>query len=1038
MPSFRSLTALLTVCVALSLAISPSGFASAADVEVNGKQFHLPDGFELQLVAAPPLIDRPISAAFDEQGRLYVTESSGTNDDVQTQLVDRPHRIVRLDDTDGDGRFDRRTVFAEDMMFPEGALWFDGSLYVAAPPVIWKLTDTNGDGTADRREEWFDGETLTGCANDLHGPYLGPDGWIYWCKGAFAEQTYEREGESPLVTRAAHIFRRHPDGGPIEVMMTGGMDNPVEVAFTPGGERIFTTTFLQYPSGGKRDGLIHAIYGGVYGKIHAVLDGHPRTGPVMPVLTHFGPAAPSGLTRLHSDRLGPEYRDNLLASLFNMHKITRHVLIPQGATFATRDEDFLLCDDLDFHPTDVLEDADGSVIVVDTGGWYKLCCPSSQLWKPDILGAIYRVRRSVGQVVEDPRGSELDWASLTTQELIALLDDSRPTVQQRAIEQIAKREADSTPALLQVLNSTPDATARRNAVWALSRIDDASAREAIRVALSDEDATVRQAALHSVSLWRDPLAIPPLVELLSSDSAHNRRTAAEALGRLGNKEAIDQLFAAVNSENDRTLEHALIFALIEIGDAGSVRPWLDEGSPAQRKAAMIALDQMPGGKLSPEMAVQLLAADDEILNDTAWWVIDHHPEWAGDLAGYFEQQFSAEDNSDSEFDTLATRLAPLAGAPAIQTLLAKVLQTEESDAHAKQAALQAMASSNVRGIPDAWQAALLEVLDSPSDELVEATVNVINTTAGEKVDPALRDRLRQLAADAKLGPMVRLKALATVSLSEGLDAETFSFLREHLQSDRPAAVRSLAVDALLRANLSDQQLDELAVATATVGPMELKRLLEVFAADRNAERGIKLVAALEQSPGIATLDPDELETWLVEFGDAVATSSTDLLSQIRVATQEKRDKVEAVLGLLDTGDIRRGQRVFMSSQASCIACHEMGYLGGHIGPDLSRIGGIRSPRDLVEAILFPSVSFVRSYEPVIVETSDGLVFNGIVRDETDKEIELVIDAQKTVRIATADIETREPSQVSIMPAGLDKQLSLQELVDLVTFLQAAK
>ena len=81
---------------------------------------------------------------------------------------------MRLEDTDGDGKFDKSTVFADKMMFPEGAMWLDGSLYVAAPPSIWKLTDTDGDGVADKREEWFEGKTLTGCANDLHGPYLGP------------------------------------------------------------------------------------------------------------------------------------------------------------------------------------------------------------------------------------------------------------------------------------------------------------------------------------------------------------------------------------------------------------------------------------------------------------------------------------------------------------------------------------------------------------------------------------------------------------------------------------------------------------------------------------------------------------------------------------------------------------------------------------------------------------------------------------------------------------------------------------------------
>jgi len=111
--------------------------------------------------------------------------------------------------------------------------------------------------------------------------------------------------------------------------MTGGMDNPVDVVFTPGGERIFTTTFLQHPGGGLRDGLIHAVYGGVYGKVHDVIDGHPRTAPdVMPVLVHLGPAAPCGLARYESDLFGVEYRDNLFAAAFNMQKITRHALTP--------------------------------------------------------------------------------------------------------------------------------------------------------------------------------------------------------------------------------------------------------------------------------------------------------------------------------------------------------------------------------------------------------------------------------------------------------------------------------------------------------------------------------------------------------------------------------------------------------------------------------------------------------------------------------------------------------------------------------------
>src|SRR5437868_556664 len=289
---------------------------SQPEPQPSGPSLSVPPGFVVERVAGPPLVNRPIVADFDDEGRLYVADSSGSNDKVDKQLEDRPHRIVRLEDTDGDGRFDKSVVFADRMMFPEGTMWLDGSLYVAAPPSIWKLTDTDGDGVADKREEWFAGKTLTGCANDLHGPYAGPDGWIYWCKGAFAKQTYERPGKKPFVTRAAHIFRCRPDGSSIEPVMTGGMDNPVEVVFTPGGERIFTTTFFQHPGGGRRDGLVHAVYGGIYGKDHGVIYNHPWTSPhLMPVLTHLGPAAPCGLARYESRVFGTDYQDNLFAAL---------------------------------------------------------------------------------------------------------------------------------------------------------------------------------------------------------------------------------------------------------------------------------------------------------------------------------------------------------------------------------------------------------------------------------------------------------------------------------------------------------------------------------------------------------------------------------------------------------------------------------------------------------------------------------------------------------------------------------------------------
>ena len=116
----------------------------------------------------------------------------------------------------------------------------------------------------------------------------------------------------------------------------------------------------------------------------------------------------------------------------------------------------------------------------------------------------------------------------------------------------------------------------------------------------------------------------------------------------------------------------------------------------------------------------------------------------------------------------------------------------------------------------------------------------------------------------------------------------------------------------------------------------------------------------------------------------------------------------------------------------------MGYLGGRAGPDLTRIGRIRNERDLLEAILFPSVSFVRSYEPTTIVTVDGRVLNGVVRNETSREITLQLDAQKILHLPVEEIDQRQQGTVSIMPAGLDKQLTAQQLADLVVFLRATK
>ena len=703
----KPLTSSLLLCLAAYLAPQ----LHSAEFKIDSYTFTLPEGFTLEKVAGSPLVNRPISADFDDCGRLYVTDSSGSNDKVEKQLQEKPHRILCLQDSHGDGRFDKSVVFADHMMFPEGLLWFNGAVYCGAPPSIWKLEDTDGDGVADRRSEWFQGKTLGGCANDIHGPYLGPDGWIYWCKGAFAKQTYERPGLPTISDSAAHMFRCRPDGTGIDSVMSGGMDNPVEVAFTPTGDAIFTTTFYVNPQAGKRDALVHAIYGSVFPKVHGVLDGLKRTGDLMPPLTHLGPAAPCGLTRYSSTVFGTDYEGNLFSCQFNLHKIQRHVLEPAGATFKSRDIDFLVCDSTDFHPTDVLEDADGSLLVLDTGGWYKLCCPTSQLWKPDVLGAIYRIRKSGAPPIEDPRGLKLKWKS-SPSTLVKWLDDGRFAVRNRAIAELAKLGAPAVSALSKIAGAkSSSALVRLNAVWTLARIDAANAREAVRFQLAGVDPGVQQAAAHSCGLYRDREAVDVLQRLLQASSKPLQREAATALGQIGDKRAVAGLLDAARNLADRALEHSIIYALIQIDDSAGTRAGLKSESSTTQRAALIALDQMDHGELAAQSVVPLLSSSSPVLKETAGWICAHHPKWAGELRAFFKQQLEQPGSPPKD---LETQIVQFSREEPIQQLITEELSARPSP-EVRTLLLNAIAESNVKAAPAGWPIQVAAALQDSSE-----------------------------------------------------------------------------------------------------------------------------------------------------------------------------------------------------------------------------------------------------------------------------------------------------------------------------------
>jgi len=252
-------------------------------------------------------------------------------------------------------------------------------------------------------------------------------------------------------------------------------------------------------------------------------------------------------------------------------------------------------------------------------------------------------------------------------------------------------------------------------------------------------------------------------------------------------------------------------------------------------------------------------------------------------------------------------------------------------------------------------------------------------------------------------------------------------------------VRLDAAEALGSARLATDELQKLAAAIASAGALEAPRLVRAFEQTADAETGLALVAALARSPGLKAIEHDRLAALLSAYPTAVQQQGANLLEQLSANREKQKSRLAELEGVLAGGDIQRGRELFTANKkAICATCHNVQGQGGKIGPDLTKIGAIRAPIDLLEAIVFPSASFARGYEAYTVATSSGRVLSGIIARETPEDIFVVDTTRVETRVPRAEIESMDQSRVSIMPEGMDTQLSRQELADLLAFLQSLR
>lgn len=1021
----------ILVGLALSLML---GFSTAMAAAPD--HLHVPDGFTIEVAAAPPLVGFPMMGGFDDRGRLYLAESAGKNLDAQQLAAELPNFVRRLEDTDGDGVFDRSTVFADKMTYPMGALWHDGSLYVASPPYIWKLTDADDDGVAERREELVGKFGYIGNAADIHGCFLGPEGRIYWCDGRHGHEFVDEQGQVHSAGKAARIFSCTTQGRDIQAHCGGGMDNPVEIDFTPGGDMLGTVNLMYQKRG---DCLVHWMHGGVYPR-----DDQPqhlaefkRTGDLMPEVFNFGHVAVSGMLRYGHTHLGEEFLGRVMVTEFNTHKLCSLKLTPEGSTWRAEKEEFLASTNNDFHPTDVIEDADGSLLVVDTGGWFRNGCPASQVAKPEILGGLYRIRRSGGKRPTDPRGEQLSWDNAAPDELIARLDDARRWVIRRTMSRLARHGGNAVAALDSVLRPDGGASVitRINAVWTLARIDDWAARAVNALALRDGEATVRQAAAHCAGVWRDKATAARLAEMTVHDEPAVRRAAATALGKIGASPAVASLLAALEQPVDRLLEHALIYALIEINDPSATVAGLSSDKSHVRRATLIALDQMQAPQLTREQTARLLDTDDAALQRTAVEVISKRPGWADELLGRLDDWLLDEPLDEARQSVVRGALLAFGREEGVQRLIGRRLGDAATPLAAKRLLLEVVARSELAQRPDEWKDPLLAALGHGDIDVRRQAVAAVSHSDAAAFAP----QLANLADDEALPESLRFEAAAALGkASQPLGEAAWELLAARVAGEAAPLERLSAAEALGAAALSDLQRHALLKTVVTAGPLELASLLHAYDRGGEAALGRELVAALRSAPGVANLPVVRLEKLISQFGPEASQMAHAWLQSLGSNTAGSAAAIEALVTAAAQADLARGQELFFGHRAACSACHRVAGKGDQVGPDLSKIGDIRTVRDLAESVVLPSQSIARGYESYQVSLHSGLSQLGVIRRESPDMIWLRTADRAEVAISRSQIEEMAASPVSIMPQGLDQVLGVSDLAAIVAYLASLK
>ena len=945
----------------------------------------VPEGFSVSLFAGEPDVRQPIAFCLDHRGRLWVAEAYSYP--IRRPDKDAKDRILIFEDSKGTGTFDKRTVFMEGLNLISGLEVGFGGVWIGAAPYLMFVPIKEGeDKPAGPVQILLDGWHYEDTHETLNGFRWGPDGWLYGCHGVFTHSRVGKPGtpNSERTPINAGVWRYHPTKHIFEVFAQG-TSNPWGLDFDEHGQAFVEACVIPH--------LFHIIQGGRYQR-QAGDHFNPNTyADIQTIADHLhwegadqwkgnqssgskgGGHAHCGLMIYLGGAWPAEYRGQMFIGNLHGHRLNMDVPHVKGSGFvASHGPDFLLANDAWARFINFRYGPDGNVYLLD---WYdKQACHSNDanIWDRD-NGRIYKIS------YRGTRPVTVDLARQTDKELVGLLTNTnewyvrhaRQVLQERAAT--GKLGADTAAALAQMTATAAEPTVRLRALWALHAVDGLTDERIVK-ALTDSAPYVRA--------WAVQLA---------------------AEGRKPSERVATRLAELAHSEKSPI-----------------VRMYL--ASAAQRLADGAGYEMISGpGALDAHTE----DADDPNLSLLIWYAVEVQvTRWEKKDLTRIEPLY-ADARLPLVREFLVRRVASSEAPGALAVVIGWLGKTSEV---AEQKMILRNVQAGLKGRrqvpkPAGWDALVEKTgLLTAKDTELRSLVWSLSATFG---DASAFRRLREQVEDPALDLPSRQGALA--ALLDARDRDLGPILQRLIADKalRGAALRGLGA-------YDDPRTPEVIIAAfASLTPEEKRDAVNALAARPAYGKALMEAVAAKKIPAnevpaevirqLRNLNDRDLDRRIGEVWGLVRTTPAD---RARLIADWKR-KLQAPT---PAPDLAQGRALFVKT---CQQCHTLYGVGGKVGPDIT--GSNRANLDyLLENILDPSAVIPNEYKATLLNLKNGRVVTGIIRGETARSL-TVVTANEVLTVPVNEIESRTPSDTSMMPDDLLKPLSEVEVRALVAYLR---